>query len=33
VQTWLGRLRALPGWHAPHDLLEARHPILTGVRT
>jgi glutathione S-transferase len=33
VQMWLGRLRALPGWRAPHDLLEARYPILTGIRT
>jgi glutathione S-transferase len=33
VQAWLGRLRALPGWRAPYDLLEPRHPILTGIRT
>ena len=33
VEAWLLRLRALPGWAAPHDLLEARYPILTGART
>ena len=33
VEAWLLRLRALPGWRAPHDLLEARYPILTGART
>lgn len=33
VQAWLGRIRALPGWKAPYDLLQARHPILTGTRT
>jgi glutathione S-transferase len=32
VEAWLLRLRALPGWRAPHDLLEARYPILTGAR-
>jgi glutathione S-transferase len=33
VEAWLLRIRALPGWCAPHDLLETRHPILTGIRT
>ena len=33
VEAWLLRIRALPGWRAPHDLLETRHPILTGIRT
>ena len=33
VEAWLLRIRALPGWGAPHDLLEARYPILTGART
>jgi len=33
IEAWLLRMRALPGWGAPHDLLEARYPILTGVRT
>ena len=33
VETWLLRLRTLPGWAAPHELLEARYPILTGART
>ena len=33
VQAWLARIRALPGWRAPYDLLQALHPILTGTRT
>jgi glutathione S-transferase len=33
IEAWLLRIRALRGWGAPHDLLEARYPILTGVRT
>ena len=33
VAGWLARIRALPGWRAPYDLLQARHPILTGTRT
>ncbi len=33
VQSWLRRLRALPGWQAPYDLLDVRYPILTGTRT
>lgn len=33
VQAWLERLRALPNWQAPYDLMEVRYPILTGTRT
>ncbi|MEO8802283.1 MAG: glutathione S-transferase family protein [Rudaea sp.] len=33
VKAWLERVRALPNWQAPYDLLEARYPILTGTRT
>lgn len=33
LQAWLGRIRALPGWRAPYDLLQAKYPIFTGVRT
>jgi glutathione S-transferase len=33
VHDWLERIRALPGWRAPYDLLQARFPILTGTRT
>ena len=33
VNAWLDRLRALPNWQAPYDLLDARYPILTGTRT
>lgn len=33
VGAWLGRIRSLPGWQAPYDLLEARFPIRPGTRT
>ena len=33
VREWLDRIRALPGWRGPYDLLTARYPILTGTRT
>ena len=30
---WLGRIRSLPRWQAPYDLLEDRYPIRPGTRT
>lgn len=33
VHAWLERIRALPGWRGPYELLQARFPILTGTRT
>ena len=33
VGAWLGRIRSLPRWQAPYDLLEARYPIRPGTRT
>jgi len=33
LQAWLARIRALPGWRAPYDLLQAASPILSGTRT
>jgi len=29
LQAWLARIRALPGWRAPYDLLQAASPILS----
>jgi glutathione S-transferase len=33
VQGWLTRIRALPGWRAPYELLQTAPPILAGTRT
>jgi glutathione S-transferase len=33
VTAWLGRIRSLPRWQAPYDLLEDRFPIRPGTRT
>ena len=33
VGAWLERIRSLPRWQAPYDLLEARYPIRPGTRT
>ena len=33
VQAWLARVRALPGWRAPYDLLQSAPPLLVGTRT
>ena len=33
VAAWLERIRSLPRWQAPYDLIEARYPIRSGTRT
>ena len=33
VAAWLDRIRSLPRYKAPYDLIEARYPIRTGTRT
>jgi glutathione S-transferase len=33
IAAWLERIRSLPGWRAPYDLLMASTPIHTGTRT
>ncbi len=33
IQAWLERIRSLPGWRAPYDLLAASTNIRTGIRT
>jgi glutathione S-transferase len=33
VDAWLSRIRSLPRWQAPYDLLGDRFPIRTGTRT
>jgi len=33
IEAWLGRIRSLPGWRAPYDLLVASNQILAGTRT
>lgn len=33
VVAWLDRIRSLPRYEAPYDLIEARYPIRTGTRT
>ena len=33
VTAWLERIRSLPRWQAPYDLLEDRFPIRPGTRT
>jgi len=33
VDAWLERIRSLPRWQAPYDLIEARFPIRPGTRT
>lgn len=33
IGAWLGRIRSLPGWQAPYDLLVATPPIASGTRT
>ena len=33
VMAWLDRIRSLPRWQAPYDLLEDRYPIRPGTRT
>ncbi|GAA0720681.1 glutathione S-transferase family protein [Dokdonella soli] len=33
IVGWLDRLRSLPGWQAPYDLLIASNPIRSGTRT
>jgi glutathione S-transferase len=33
IAAWLDRIRSLPGWQAPYDLLPASPPILAGTRT
>jgi glutathione S-transferase len=33
VRAWLDRIRSLPRWQAPYDLLEDRFPIRPGTRT
>ena len=33
VVAWLERIRSLPRWQAPYDLLEDRFPIRPGTRT
>jgi len=33
VVAWLERIRSLPGWLAPYDLIDARFPIRSGTRT
>jgi glutathione S-transferase len=31
IRSWLDRIRSLPGWQAPYDLLASCVPILTGT--
>jgi glutathione S-transferase len=33
IVDWLARIRSLPGWSAPYDLLVASPPISAGTRT
>lgn len=33
IERWLNRIRSLPGWLAPYDLLIASPPIAAGTRT
>jgi len=33
IARWLNRIRSLPGWQAPYDLLIASPPIAAGTRT
>jgi glutathione S-transferase len=33
IAAWLARIRSLPGWLAPYDLLNASPPIAAGTRT
>jgi glutathione S-transferase len=33
LARWLARIRSLPGWQAPYDLLVATPPIAAGTRT
>jgi glutathione S-transferase len=33
IGAWLERIRSLPGWKAPYDLLVATPPIASGTRT
>ena len=33
IGAWLDRIRSLPGWLAPYDLLAASPPIQSGTRT
>jgi glutathione S-transferase len=33
IVAWLARIRSLPGWSAPYDLLVASPPISAGTRT
>jgi glutathione S-transferase len=33
IADWLARIRSLPGWSAPYDLLIASPPISAGTRT
>jgi glutathione S-transferase len=33
ISAWLERIRSLPGWQAPYDLLVASPPIRSGTRT
>src|SRR4051812_19249241 len=33
VEAWLDRIRSLPRWQAPYDLLEDCYPIRSGTRT
>jgi glutathione S-transferase len=33
IEAWLERIRSLPGWQAPYDLLVASTTILGGTRT
>lgn len=33
IDRWLRRIRSLPGWQAPYDLLIASPPIAAGTRT
>jgi len=33
IGAWLERIRSLPGWQAPYDLLIASPPIAAGTRT
>jgi glutathione S-transferase len=33
IVAWLDRIRSLPGWSAPYDLLVASPPISAGTRT
>ena len=33
IAAWLGRIRSLPRFKAPYDLLDDRFPICPGTRT